>query len=54
VSKVSTSAPPLSDERLYIDRFGHRHSADVLERWSPAVLKAMGILPRTEEDPPGA
>ena len=36
-----------------IDRHGHRHTEAVLRHWSPAVLKAMGVLRVKPESPEG-
>jgi hypothetical protein len=42
----------LGEVKSYVDRYGHRHSAAVLAHWSPAVLRALGVRPLTEEDAP--
>ena len=44
-SDGGTPVPPSGDERILIDKLGHKHSQRVLTMWSPAVLKAMGIGP---------
>jgi hypothetical protein len=40
--------PTREDLQVFVDRFGHRHSAAILTNWSPAAIKAMGIRPFEE------
>ena len=35
----------LSLEPTLIDRFGHKHSAAVLQLWSPRLIEFMGLRP---------
>jgi hypothetical protein len=48
--KRQRTAAPDADQHLYVDRFGHKHSPKVLERWSPTLLRVMGIRPCSEND----
>ena len=50
-SRLDTAKDILSSEASQpkpgqlVDRHGHAHSAHVLQNWSPAMLKIMGIRP---------
>ena len=43
-SKSSAGA----DQLPLVDRYGHRHSEGILTSWSPAALKALGVVRRGE------
>jgi hypothetical protein len=49
-SANGSPVPPPVGERVLVDRYGRRHSERVLTTWSPALLRAMGIVPHAEGD----
>jgi hypothetical protein len=41
-----TSLPDPRQSKLYIDKFGHLHTASVLTNWSETAQRVMGIRKR--------